>query len=602
MFKRGIGLGLLCITGHVYSANITVTTTADVVSADNQCSLREAIEYVNQGMPEAGYNGCGGKGANNVIELKGRTEYRLDHQIPVARSVQIKSTYDSALGDNSRAKNNAVIKMAGRDRLFLIDRSQVPFAEGESAESNQLISIVFYETTLDGCAQTSCADQGGLIYNKENLSIQYGQLLNGVARQGGAIYNAGVYEASKQLSAVSVVNSLIKGNKASQGAVIYSEIPQFVVSQSVVRDNEVTEADASLFDSRDAFDEAALKSLGSTLTRGIWNSTIFNNTGHIIKVMDGMLVNNITMILNSMGLIFNAPFSNAYVSNSILARNGAEDCKIVAGADALHISNNLYSAGCAGTDSQQLGNIPLIAGSNTEGKCDINSDGILCPFSESANTAVGYFRPRLLSSYQKLSDSLIVNHGPQKAGSNLMSCESTDQRGGKRPETSELCDIGAVELAVDRTTTSGIGADLFYGETAKMTIADQLQDGELITAEQCQALLGNSPDGQPWQPGCLRLVQTNTVSKGKTTLSQDGDVSYVPNGNWHGSDEFKILVITTTTRFNDSENRYIEIPVKIVQNPPSDFEDKKVKTSGGSGDLISLLGLMALLGFRRFKK
>ena len=37
MLKRGIGLGLLCMTGQAFSANITVTTTDDIVKADNQC-------------------------------------------------------------------------------------------------------------------------------------------------------------------------------------------------------------------------------------------------------------------------------------------------------------------------------------------------------------------------------------------------------------------------------------------------------------------------------------------------------------------------------------------------------------------------------------
>ena len=78
MLKRGISLGLLCITGHAYSANITVNTTEDVVKADAQCSLREAITYINQGMPEAGYNGCGGKDASSIIELVGKSEYKIN--------------------------------------------------------------------------------------------------------------------------------------------------------------------------------------------------------------------------------------------------------------------------------------------------------------------------------------------------------------------------------------------------------------------------------------------------------------------------------------------------------------------------------------------
>lgn len=101
MLKRSIALGLLCFAGHTYSANIIVTTTDDVVKADDQCSLREAVEYVNQGMPEAGYNGCGGKEATNTIVLNGKSEYQLNRQISIYKNVQIKSSYETNVTDNN---------------------------------------------------------------------------------------------------------------------------------------------------------------------------------------------------------------------------------------------------------------------------------------------------------------------------------------------------------------------------------------------------------------------------------------------------------------------------------------------------------------------
>ena len=54
MLKQSIGIGMLFIAGHAYSSNIIVTTTADTKADDQQCSLREAIEYINLGMPEEG--------------------------------------------------------------------------------------------------------------------------------------------------------------------------------------------------------------------------------------------------------------------------------------------------------------------------------------------------------------------------------------------------------------------------------------------------------------------------------------------------------------------------------------------------------------------
>ena len=198
MLKRGIGLGLLCITGHAFSANITVTTTEDVVKADDQCSLREAIEYINQGMPEAGYNGCGGKEATARILLDANKEYVLNTQVHISKDVDFASNYETNVTDteNVVGKKNAIIKMAGNERLFRIEK----IIDSAATTAPAMLKVSFTEITMKGCGQSVCADQGGLIYNKELLSISNGQLLNGVARQGGAIYNAGTYEANKSLS------------------------------------------------------------------------------------------------------------------------------------------------------------------------------------------------------------------------------------------------------------------------------------------------------------------------------------------------------------------------------------------------------------------
>ena len=598
MLKRGIGLGLLCIAGHAYSANITVNTVEDVDKADDQCSLREAIIYVNKGMPEAGYNGCGGKDSTAIIELESNKEYKLNSQIQITQSVDIKSVYETTVVEINpvQGKRNATIKMVGKDRIFNIDRG----LDTSETAATGMLSVNLTEVTLSGCGQTNCATQGGLIYNKEYLTLNFGQLLNGYATQGGALYNAGAYASNASLSGIVITNSLIQGNKASEGAAIYSEIPAYLVSRSLIRDNEVTSSGGAVFESKDQFTEQALDNMGDAIARGILNSTLFNNKGYVVKVYDGMQVNNVTMLLNSMGLIVNAPFKKGFVANSIIAQNGSQDCTIQAGGEADQISNNLYSVGCQGTNSTSLGNTRLIAGSTTEGACDFSSDGILCPFAESKTVALGYFLPRILPNYTKLSDSPIVNRGPLTA----VRCSTEDQRGKSRPSTnSELCDRGSIELVLDTTTTTSVGSDITYGQTASFSISDQLQDGELVSAEECKAIFKKDTDdnGNPWKTGCLKIVQTNTVSKGTMTINQAGDLVYTPNGNWHGSDEFKINVVTSTTRFNESGNPYISITGRVVQSPPNDFKSDKVKVSGGSLGVVSLFGLLGLVAYRRKK-
>lgn len=602
MLKQGIVLGLVCLANHAYSASITVTTTEDI-SGGNQCSLRNAIEYVNQGMPEQPLHGCGGKDAQNTILLQANTEYKLNQQIKISKNLIIRSLYSSGLNENVLGKNNAQISMNGKGRLFWIERAaaEVP-KDGEEAVKPSPILVTFSELTLRGCKQAACVDKGGLIYNLENIVIQYSQLLGGHAQKGGAIYNAGKWLEGEALSSSLISDSLLKDNHAAEGAVIYSELPQFLLLRSVIRDNSVSQADAAVLDIQQPFNQEQLTQIGEGFVRGITSSSIFNNSGYVAKVYDGMSVNNITMLGNSKGLIFNAPFKRANLANSILAQNGDQDCRVIAGGDPEKISNNLYGQGCAGQASQQLGQTRLIAGGDLEGKCDRSSDGILCPFTEDETTLLGYFKPRLLGSYKQLSDSPIVNRGPS-AGSQLMACSREgDQRGKPHPSMPELCDRGAIELHVDPSAISQVGEDLLYGQVAKMTLTEQLLDGELLPAQECKALFGDRPDAQPWQPGCMKVVQTGTVSKGMTTIDAEGELTYVPNGDWHGLDEFKVLIVTTTTRFSDSRNPYIEVPVRVVQSPPNDFENKKTKTSGGSIGGFGVLALLGLWGIRRYLK
>ena len=599
MLKRGIGLGLLCISGHTFSANVIVTTVDDVVKADEQCSLREAIQYVNMGMPAEGYNGCGGKESSAIIQLDSNKTYLLNSQVNITKSVEIKTIYTANVTESPvLGKQNAIIKAAGKDRLFTLDRTLDPAA----AADQLMLKATFTEITLNGCGQSVCADQGGLIYSKEALVLSYVQLLKGYARQGGAIYNASTYVKDKALSSVGATNSLIQDNHAEQGAAIYSVTPTISVSQSVIRDNEVSNSASSIFESTDQFDEEIIKGLDTSIPFGIENTTIFNNKGYVVKVFDAMKVNNVTMILNSMGLIVDAPQKKGYVANSIIAQNGSQDCTFNSAVDDTQISNNLYGSGCTGLKSLALGNTQLIAGATTEGKCDFSTGGILCPFAEKATLSLGYFLPRLLPSYNAITDSPIVNHGPD-IQDKVLFCSGVDQRGKARDLNSDLCDRGAIELLIDTSSATTVGQDILYDELAKFNIADQLQDGELVRPEQCKTIFKRETDenGQPWKIGCLKITQTNTPSKGTMTIDQNGEIVYTPNGHWQGSDEFKINVVTSTVSFNKSDNPYISIPGRVVQRKPNDFKDDKVKVSGGSLGWISVVGLIGLMGYRRKK-
>ncbi len=625
MLKRTLACALFAITGHVYSADIQVTTLVDEDKDDTVCSLREAVFFLNnrtQTEYENGYHGCGDKDASSTIILQRDKEYTLNSSLQLKAAMTITVASSGEFNDNKKGLNNATLKMLGNDRIFLIDDGSV---------EKDLILVTLNELNLKGSSNK--LNDGGLIYNREILNVLYSRLSYGYATRGGAVYNAGILSAERKTAGyVSFNNSIIEKNKADQGAVIYSEMPRYLISQSVIRDNEGTSTapEGALLYAQTGFTDATTPGALATRLAGLRNATVFHNKGgYIANVKEGMILNNVTIIKNAAGLYLDAPkwtstttnegttplkYPSAYISNSIIVDNSSKNC-VLSASDESVIQSNLTTTDCNLNAPAERPNFiwnignpehKLIAGGvEDQGSCDAPpANGLLCPYDTPKDQMLGFFKPRLLMSYTRLSDSLIVNKGriySDGTSIGLASCEASDQRGKTRSGYDELCDLGAVELVINRSEIPVAGQDILYGETAKFNIADSFLDGELLDVASCEKILGKRSDGQSWQPGCLEIQQTQTVSKGKLTLDQEGNVVYTPNSNWHGADKFNMRIITTTTRFNDISNYYITIPTTIVQDPPNNFESKTVNVSGGSIGISAIFMLLGLIGLRRYR-
>ncbi|HHP0345948.1 rhombotarget A [Acinetobacter baumannii] len=616
MLKRSIAFALLAAAGHAYSADIEVTSLVDEDKDDTVCTLREAVQFLNyRGSSNAadvekyanGYHGCGNKDASSNIILQRDKEYTLNSRITITAPLTISTAKnDSTLVDTDQpGSHNATIKMAGTDQLFKID--------DESVEKLSF-AVTLSDLNLQGARSSNTILEGGLIYNHEQLTIRNSRLINGYATRGGAIYNAGnLSNTPNTAGTVTLVNNLIQNNKAAEGGVLYSGIPLYFITQSVIRDNEVTTADNALFYTQTKFSDESTGGYLTSRAIGISNSTIFHNKGGFIaNVRDGMFVNNITMIKNDKGLFLEASQGNASVSNSILVGNTI-NCQ-ASSTDKAIIQSNLVISDCNRNATSKLPNIlfpaneKLIAGNNDEGICDVTEkDGLLCPFNTPKDSFLGFFKPRLLESYNTLADSLIINKGhlySDASSVGLAGCEKFDQRGKRRSGYDELCDLGAIEYILN-SEISPVGQDIRYGQVAKFSILGSLSESDLVTPATCKRLFGERSDGKDWQPGCLKIIQNKDtpISKGTLILDQSGNVTYTPNGNWHGADIFSIQVVTSVTRFNEGVDfQYISIPTTISQAPLSGIEDKSVSTGGGGsiggGFLLSLFSLIAL---RRLK-
>ena len=595
MLKKSIGLGLLLIASQTYSADITVTTTEDMVKDDDQCSLREAIEYINLGLDKKGYMGCGGENSTTNIILKAKETYTLNKHIEITKSLSIKSTDESdnefSAVENVPGLKNAVVKVIGKDNIFRINGT------------DEAVLVNLNELDLTGCSDSHCADQGGLIYNKGLLIIKNSRLLNGFANRGGAIYNAGIY-ANNEISRIEVSNSLFEKNKATQGAILYSEIPYFSLEKSVFKQNQTTDVtSANIFSQPHEKPEDV-----PNITAEIVSSTFLKNQGGLLSIVDGIGVNNITAVDNaSQAIKFNAPEGLAYLTNSIILQNGSNDCQFANNDDSI-LQNNLTSASCGVGDplhpNQIWSSTEIFSGTDSEGVCQTlaeNKNAILCPYSVPEGSFLGYLRPRILMSYKAIEESPIVNQGRSFSSENpAISCEAADQRAINRLTDNIYCDRGSIEITVP-TSVRLVGQDIRAGQVAKFNIMAHLGDSDLIPKAECKALVGEHPNGEAWQDGCLKVVQTQTVSKGKTALDRLGNVIYTPNSAWHGADIFEIQVITSSTRFNKNKP-YLAITAQIVQAPENKMDDESVKTSGGSWGFAGLFTLLCLLGLRRLRQ
>lgn len=625
MLKRTIGLGLLCMASHAYSANIVVNTTEDEFDKEtpnSTCSLREAIELINltdasNKIPEVGFGGCNGKDASPSIVLETGKTYFLNSEVEIRKSLSINVLDEAGNSTKYSGENNAIIKAKGAHRLFTI---------GEESPNITSINVLIAQVDLIGCGAENASDlckkiaNGGLIYNRKNLSLSFSRLKNGIASTGGgAIYNEGIgtgTNAGIAAGLLTLTNVLFQNNKAPEGAAIYSVQPRYEIVGSVFRDNVATGDGTIVYVNRPGDPITTTSGTSATERTGnIRSSTFFANTGRIANLLGGMVINNSTIINNTAGIyLASATDNSANLSNSIVVDNGASDC-IVANGNKAVTNNVVYRSGDCGAGTSNNPNrklaedIVLLANSGIgnnklEGKCDRPpAVGLLCPFTTQKEIFNGFFKPRLLRDYTSIMDSPIVNRGRVASGGETTStlrCESTDQRGKSR-ETTVLCDIGAIEIVIEEQ--SKIGQDIKYDQIAEIDLTDSLGDGQLWPKEFCNEVfadLPNPPKKTDWQEGCLQFVEGKEAKKGSLILDENALLKYTSFKNFHGSDDFSIKVVTTTSRFSEGVNdRSIILRGTVVQEPENDFQNKSVKTSGGSTGIISLLGMLSLVWIRR---
>lgn len=632
MLKRIIGLGMLCMASHAYAANIVVTTTADEDVDDDQCSLREAVIFINLGKlndvgENSDYHGCGGRATETentylpVIELKANKVYTLTQgELVINNTTTIQSSSLTDISDRSGG-NNPTIQTKSPHRLFnIVDRS---------TSANNAIVVSFNQVDLKGCgAFGTCSfnSNGGLVLSNDSVNFTRLRLSGGRANHGGAVYLSSPLDGRVTFSEVEAVN-----NQAVQGSVLWLAAPRLNIEKSLIRNNSHP---ATPRPTNDPYGYAVYVNKANapkpddnsgSRTGFIQTSTFYNNSGRALNVVQNMAVISNTIIGQKQGGVFFDSTGLANFANNIVAGNSNkttladdgnlqnDDCIFPTdlNAEGTYFNHNAFEFGCDRKeikflDNQQKLNLlasdpvaeRLIADQNDtqkEGKCDAPTlKGLLCPLRRADADFTASFKPRLSLAYTSVEESPIINRGKTGGQSaQSFSCVSSDQRGRSRI----ICDIGAIELVVP-TAMQRNGQDIKIGQTATFDLTDVLADGQLIPADQCPTILPNAtrPDSG-WQDGCLQFV--TPPSKGSAFLNNIQELIYEPRrGGFHGSDIFQYNLVTTTTRFSEAENdRLVRVQTTIVSEPEGKATDKTV--SAGSFGWGALGSLMALAIFRR---
>lgn len=229
-----------------YAANINVTTTADIVAKDGECSLREAVQAANQNRT---VDTCRAGSANytDVIQLNSK-KYLLNFRL-----LDIKE--DVIIAGKGMAKTE--INAQSQTRLFSVQPEvhlqlqDLTLAQGKTTHFGGAITntggiLTLYHCLLKNNVATGSSSAGGAIFNYGGtVNLHYVQCSENIAERGyggGAIFNyhghvnvensqfsnnqantgfggAGIHNSE---GVVNVLNSTFVGNKANFGGGLFN--------------------------------------------------------------------------------------------------------------------------------------------------------------------------------------------------------------------------------------------------------------------------------------------------------------------------------------------------------------------------------------------
>lgn len=566
-------------TYRAYAATITVTTFADNLTNNGDCSLREAIQAANTNMA---VDACvAGSGADTIqlaagtyglslANLSGDENANLTGDLDILGNLTIKGVDASTTTITTTVALDRVMQIPTGATVTL---TGITISNGHSAQNGGAIDnsgtltlngVVIKKSTADG-------NGGGIFNNTGTVIINESTINNNQAHYGGGIFNNtgtvtmnacvvndnGTTSSGKGGGAYNNATLIVNGcwihdNQAvgGDGAGIYNT--QIVtITGSTIADNyaTVTGNGGNIYNGSGA---AALTMTNSEVTHGyadvngggiynggvlrLTNITLTTNRANLgdgiynVSVTQPISLTNSTIVSNTIspvGMgegIYNASSTPIVLKNTLVAYNSAPG-----GGD------------CSGPISSAGYNLEysLPPNGNT---CSLTATGDLT----GTNPMLGPFQNNGGKTY---TYALLLGSPAINAGTNA-GCPATDQRSVSRPR-GPSCDIGAYET----NNMPSVLADTYA------------TDEDIVLVIGQPGVLGNDtdPDGD--------VITASLVSQpahGVLTLNTNGSFNYTPDANYHGPDSFSYRASDGAL---SSSSAVVSLTVNSVNDPPIALAD-----------------------------
>lgn len=187
---------------------LVVTTTADVVNADGETSLREAIALINDGTFAEGSTITFASGVGDAFESGGTILLDLG-ELVLARGMTIDGDID---GDG-----DADVTISGQNRSRVMSMDDGDAAIFRDVSLNGLVirdgfaEREIFEREIGGVIETIYRSRGGGVLSAEALSVSGSEILGNGGESATFFYGAGVYHSG---GALEIRDTRIVDNRA----------------------------------------------------------------------------------------------------------------------------------------------------------------------------------------------------------------------------------------------------------------------------------------------------------------------------------------------------------------------------------------------------